>query len=69
MIDRDGREMTLICDATGKQYPKTYDSCEFHQMLCDAKGDGWKVVQEQGEWKHYSPESSEAAVEFESLNI
>lgn len=67
MIDRDGDDLTLVCDADGVRYDKSYESCEFHTMLSDAKGDGWRIVKEKGEWKHYSPDSSAASNEFEPL--
>ena len=69
MIERTGNEQTLVCDATGKSYPHSYESCEFHQMLSDAKGDGWRIVQENGEWKHYSPESLQAETEFDIVEM
>jgi hypothetical protein len=69
MIDRAGNEISLICDSTGRRYPHSYESCEFHQMLSDAKGDGWHIVQESGEWKHFSPESTKATTEFDIIDI
>lgn len=67
MIERDGTEQNLVCDATGTRYPKTYDNCEFFTMLSEAKGDGWRIVQKNGEWRHYSPSATDANVEFEPV--
>lgn len=65
MIDRTGNEITLVCDAIGVAYGKSYESCEFLTMLSDATADGWRIIKEKGEWRHYSPESYSAAEEFE----
>ena len=67
MIDRCGSDISLVCDATGKRYPRTYDNCEFMTMLADAKGDGWQIFQKDGEWRHFSPDSNSTESEFETF--
>lgn len=61
MIDRSNSELELVCDATGERYPRTYDFDEFHKMLADAKEDGWLVMIQRGEWRHYSPKALSTA--------
>jgi hypothetical protein len=67
MIDRDGAMMTLVCDTTGAHYRKTYHRDDFDMMLDDAKFDGWRIVKERGEWRHYSPQASRAENEFDII--
>lgn len=57
MIDRSNSELELVCDATGERYPRTYDFDEFHKMLADAKEDGWLVMIQRGEWRHFCPKT------------
>ena len=67
MIDREGSEMQMVCDATGTRHPKTYDREDFDIMIADAREDGWPIKIEKGEWRHYCPASRSAAAEFEEL--
>lgn len=64
MIEYQGAEMQLVCDSTSTRYRRTYDRDEFFTMLADAKDDGWRVVLERGQWRHYAPESRSAREEF-----
>lgn len=67
MIERDSRELQLVCDATSERYPRTYDRDDFERMIADARSDGWIVRIERGEWRHYSPQSRSAINEFEPV--
>lgn len=66
-IERDGPEMQIVCDATGERYPQSYDRDDFYRMVADAKADGWRVVLEKGEWRHYRPMTGD--VEFDPLEL
>jgi len=57
VIDRSNSELELVCDATGEHYSRTYDADEFYKMLADAKEDGWLVVIQRGEWRHFCPKA------------
>jgi hypothetical protein len=67
MIEREAGQMQLVCDATSVRHPRSYDHDDFEVMIEDAKSDGWIVKIEKGDWKHYSPESRSAKVEFASF--
>lgn len=58
MIDREYGEMRLVCDECGDWRQDTYEQHEFHQMIRDAREDGWTVRSGRGEWIHNCPKCS-----------
>ncbi len=54
--DRKLSLMTLVCDDCGDELGDEFDNDDFSEMLASAKKEGWRVVREEREWKHYCPD-------------
>lgn len=55
MIERQYGGQCIVCDDCGEE-TADYDNDEFALMIQQAKEDGWKITQEDGEWCHYCPD-------------
>lgn len=53
MIYRNGRWMNLLCDECGGESDEFDD---FEEMVIESKGEGWKIYQLRGVWKHECPD-------------
>lgn len=52
-IEREGRQVTFCCD-TCPEVSETGD--DFHELLAEAKAEGWRVFKVGDEWCHACPD-------------
>lgn len=54
MIERDGKEITFICDVCDESETEEGD---FYDIWEELKSDGWRAfMNEDGDWEHRCPD-------------
>lgn len=48
-------QVYLCCDECGAETP-AFDSDDFLKLVAAARGDGWHIKQDRGEWSHACPD-------------